>query len=252
MTMSEETQKPGMLIKILVGGLPLGLFIGVVVAALLYVKNHNEALPELNASGKGYTRDMTAASIADRFRKFEEGSDGRGVSSPEGLAQLQAAEELLRTSMNMSNMGFRSINSLEVDNGGTMLRALWVDVLGVRNPSEVIEVRVPYDQRQDDDGSGSLALAVALELANSLTGTENRRTIRFAFVPDGAVDGPASAAYQAIYDDRQVRLLAGFELFDSGDFDIYRFRGTNGKIQWQGVLDFALKTRKEIVSVANQ
>jgi len=250
--MSEEPQKPGMLIKILVGGLPLGLFIGVVVAALLYVKNHNEALPELNASGKGYTRDMTAESIADRFQKFEEGSDGRVVGSSEGVAQLRAAEALLRTSMNMSNMGFRNINTLEAENDGTVLRAMWVDVLGVRNPSEVIEVRVPYDQREGDDGSGSLALAVALELANSLTGTENRRTIRFAFVPDGAVGGAVSAAYQAIYDDRQVRLLAGFELFESGDFDPARFRAEGGEIQWQGVLDFALKTRKEIVSVANQ
>jgi Transposase IS200 like len=97
--------------------------------------------------------------------------------------------------------------------------------------SEVIEVRVPYDQKADDDGSGSLALAVALELANSLTGTENRRTIRFAFVPDGAVDGSVSAAYQAIYDDRQVRLLAGFELFESGEFDPARFRSADGKIQ---------------------
>ncbi len=250
--MSEQTQKPGMLIKILVGGLPLGLFVGVVVAALLYVRNHEEALPELNASGKGYTRDMTAASIADRYQKFEDGSDGRGVGSPEGLVQLKAAEALLQTSLNMSNMGFRSINSLEGENDGTVLNALWVDVLGQRNPSEVIEVRVPYDQAEDDNGSGSLALAVALELANSLTGTENRRTIRFAFVPDGAVDGPVSAAYQAIYDNRQVRLLAGFDLFDSGDFDPARYRTAEGKIEWQGVFDLALKTRKEIVAVANQ
>lgn len=250
--MSEEIQKPGKMIKILVGGLPLGLFIGVVVAALLYVKNHEEALPELNASGKGYTRDMTAESIADRYRKFEAESGGRVLGSSEGLARLQAAETLLRTSMNMSNMGFRSINSLEAENDGTMLRALWVDVLGMRNPSEVIEVRVPYDQRADDDGIGSLALAVALELANSLTGTENRRTIRFSFVPDGAVDGPVSAAYQAIYEDRQVRLLAGFELFESGDFEVARYRAADGQIQWQGVLDLALKTRKEIVAVANQ
>lgn len=250
--MNAQNKKPGKLIKILVGGLPVGLFIGVVVAVILYVRNHDQALPELNASGKGYTRDMTAESIEDRYRKFEKARGGSNVNSPDSLSALEDTEALLRTSMNMSNMGFRSINSIGAESDEAEINALWVDVLGVRNPSEIVEVRVPYDRRENDDGSGSLALAVSLEVLNSLTGTENRRTIRFAFIPDGVSKGSVAEAYQSIYDNRQVRLIAGFELYDAGDFNLGKFQIKEGEIDWPGVLDSALKTRKKIVSIANQ
>jgi len=251
-----KPEKPGWLLKFLVGGLPFGLFIGVVVATLLYVRNEGkEGTATGEVTGVGYTREMTERSLEDRYEKFELGVGRRNFLDDAGLDGVVNAGALVRGSLSRSNMGFNDVDTLDAKRDGRELAAMWVDVVGKRNPSEIVEIRVPYDQpveaRQDGRVS-SLALAVALEVANAVTGTENRRTIRFAFVPDGYAQGPVAERYDAIYQNRQLRVIAGFQLEQRDDLNPTTLSLADGSLDWSAVLAVATALKSEILDAANR
>ncbi|QQL43998.1 hypothetical protein [Sulfuriroseicoccus oceanibius] len=248
--------KAGWLMKFLVGGLPFGLFIGVVVATLLYVRNEGtEGTATGEVTGVGYTRDMTVSSLQDRYEKFEYRVGRRNFQDADGIDGVANAAALVRGSLSRTNMGFSKVDRLDKMRGEREFSAFWVDVVGMRNPSEIIEIRVPYDQPVDERSDvriSSLSLAVALEVANAVTGTENRRTIRFAFVPDGFDGGPVAVAYDAIYQNRQLRVIAGFEVEKRDDLNPTTLSLADGSLDWSAVLEVAKALKADVLDAANR
>jgi len=239
------------LIQVLLLALPLGTVILGTFAMWWYFQRDVTYTPV--AQPGLYQQDPNPDSLADRLSKLSNPVLARrGPGDADARRGLAAVSGFIEGSLGPGNMGY-SVQSQSLPTGEMDLANLWGDALGRRNPTEIIEVRVPQDLPPDATvPSDNIPLAMALELANAFIGTENRRTVRFVFLANQSDPAPGTRtggeAYSALMTDRRIKVLTVFDL----GAEAARPIRSDGKIDLDAVLDRVESLRGAISSAANR
>jgi hypothetical protein len=256
--MSESQPPPRQrptLIQVCLMVLPFGTVVLGGIAMLLYFqRDRPDGREDTNSP---YSREPTAASIADYVRKLSGPMTGRrSVQDENGRRGLLAAMSLIEGALGETNMGYKPA-SQSFDAAGFSWKNIWADNPGQRNPTEVIEVRAAYDKISNPamPARDSLPVAVGLELAQAFTGTTQRRTIRFLFLGHQTPATPGAQtggqAYATLMQDRRVKVMAVIDL-NGADLDAARCVSTDGTLDHEAIMETVARLRTSITRVANQ
>jgi len=242
------------LVKALLVGLPVGTVLLGIVAMVWYFQR-DRILGQARMSS-GLAKAPGAASLADRVAKLTGPVTGsRHWGDENGRRGLEAVASLVEGSLGQNNMGYEPLLQ-DFDSGGVAWRNILAEVRGQRNPTEVVEIRVSMDRARagPPQPTENLGLAVALEVAQALVGSENRRTVRFVFLAQNR--DPTSPrphgldAHRPVNEDPSIRTLAVIDL-DRGDFAGDRFARPDGSVDFHAVLEATEALRLQIVQLAN-
>ncbi len=243
------------LIQVLLVTLPVGTVVLGIFAMWLYFQRDNSLNPL--ARPGFYPQEPSIESLTDRVAKLSGPVIGaRGPADENTRHGLRAVRAFVEGSLGPGNMGY-SVNTQDFQAGETSFANLWVDVIGGRNPTEIIEVRVAQDVPPGTfaDPAANVALAATLELAHAFVGTESRRTIRFVFLANEAdplpESRPGSAYFNTLMDDRRIKVLTVFNN-NEGDFDAARLARPDGTIDFEAALSRIEVLRSEVSRHANR
>lgn len=177
---------PGFLVRLFVGGLPLGLAIMGVLSFIVYF--HKKKMEEPAASKlSGMLRKDLSAEDFERYGRII--SQDIGVRTAEKKGNLDAASAFVESTLGFDNMGYLVVRQeFEVD--GKIHLNLTADLVGKSNPGEVVLIVAAYDSTEANKPEESSGLAAMLCLANAITGQPYHRTVRFAAVINGRSGDP--------------------------------------------------------------
>ena len=258
MTETPPSRRPT-LVQVCLMSLPFGTMLLGIIAMVWYFQRD-----DIKARGRAeglYGKEPTESSVADYLTKLTGPIAGvRAPTDDVGRRGLLATMSLIEGSLGEVNMGYTPVVE-PFDADGFSWKNIWVDNLGQRNPSEIVEVRVAYDLAHGplESVRESLPVAVGLELAHAFSGQKHRRTVRFLFLgnqnsPQTNVDKTAHSggqAYAALMADRRVKVMAVIDL-NAGDFEAGRFIAASGKIDFPLLMQDIDRLRAGILRAADQ
>ena len=242
------------LIQVCLVVLPLGTIILGIIAMIWYFQK-DYIVGKSDRDGV-YTKEPTVASIGDYTSKLTSTITAvRGTRDEAGRRGMLATQSMIEGALGETNMGYNPVVQTFEGDGFTW-KNIWADNTGTRNPSEIIEVRVPYvpDGTTESINRNSLAVAVGLELAHAFTGTATRRTVRFLFL-GGATgetgDVAGAGEYARLMADRRIKVVGVLDL-SRGDFEPGRYINGNGLIAADELAAKVEDLRKAIARLAGQ
>jgi hypothetical protein len=157
----------GIVIRMFLVGLPLGLIVSGVFAMWYYYNGADRNDGQEHA----LRREPNAADLA-QYVAVMRGIGDRDVLHP---LRLERAWKFIKSSLGERNMGYE-VKSHRFEVADQKCVNLYVDVEGRRSPDEVILVVANYDGLAE--GESAEGTAALLSLANAFVGTEPARTIR--------------------------------------------------------------------------
>ena len=177
----------GRLIRFLVCGLPLGLFIMGALSFVIYFQKRNTAkeLPtkpsQLSAMMR---RDINADDLARYRRIFMQDI---GPRTPEQAENMEIAVSFITSTMGFDNMGYQVVPK-PFDAGGKTLVDLTVDLVSKQKADQFVTITASYAGDKNDSAA---SIAALMTLAHRFTGTKHARTLRFVAqaLPTTPVEG---------------------------------------------------------------
>ena len=160
------------LVRWFVVGLPLGLLImGALSFVIYFQKRHAKEIAATAPSR--YAAMLRKELNLDDYRRYIRIFEQEiGPSTPDKAANIEAAQSFIESTLGFGNMGYQAVRR-EFDTKGKPGVDFEVELTG-RNPSGGVHlVTARYD------GVKSKDIAALLCLANALTGTTHRDTVRF-------------------------------------------------------------------------
>jgi hypothetical protein len=196
--MSSETPSQittsGRIVRLFVGGLPLGL---VIMGALSFVfyfnkKNRPEAPPSEFAAIM--RRELNSTDFNRYVEILSKTIGERSLRQPENL---QAAAAFMESSMGPDNMGHGVIRQ-EFTAEGKTLANLLVILTGSKEPDEAVVVLAAHDSSEANLREDSAGAAAMLSLAHSMAGDPQACTVVFLSVANvQATRDDANGCWQA-------------------------------------------------------
>lgn len=176
----------GFLVRLFVGGLPLGL---VVMGALSFIVYFHKKKMEEPTSSKLSSMLRKDLSVEDFERYGRIVSQDIGGRTLEKKGNLDAASAFVESTLGFDNMGYLVVRQEFEADGKTYLN-LTADLVGKSNPKEIVLIVTAYDSTEANKPEESSGLAAMLCLANAMTGLPYHRTVRFTAVINGRSSDP--------------------------------------------------------------
>lgn len=177
----------GCLVRLFVGGLPLGLAIMGALSFIVYFKKENKKNAPVASQFSGMLQKDLSADDFERYGRII--SQDIGIRTAEKKGNLDAASAFAESTLGFDNMGYAVVRR-EFESAGKTYLNLTADLVGKSNPGEIVLVVSSYDSTVLNKPEESSGLAAMLCLAQSLTGSPLNRTIRFAAVINGRSSDP--------------------------------------------------------------
>lgn len=177
----------GCLVRLFVGGLPLGLAIMGALSFIIYFKKENKKNIPVASQLSGMLRKDLNADDFERYGRIL--SQDIGVRTAEKKGNLDAASAFVESTLGFDNMGYAVVRQEFEADGKTYLN-LMADLVGKSNPKEVVLIVSAYDSTGLNQPQESSGLAAMLCLAHSMTGSPLNRTVRYASVINGRSSDP--------------------------------------------------------------
>ncbi|MEY4485430.1 MAG: hypothetical protein RL693_2882 [Verrucomicrobiota bacterium] len=177
----------GCLVRLFVGGLPLGLAIMGALSFIVYFNMKKKKETPVASQLSSMLRKDLSADDFERYGRIL--SQDIGVRTAEKKENLEAASAFVESTLGFDNMGYAVVRQEFDANGKTFLN-LTADLVGKSNPKEIVLVVSTYDSTALNQPEESSGLAAMLCLAHSLTGDPLNRTVRYAAVINGRSSDP--------------------------------------------------------------
>ncbi len=165
----------GRLIRFLVGGLPLGLFIMGALSFILYFQKRNaakEVPTKPSQLASMMRRDINADDLARYQRIF---TQDIGPRTPDQKENMEIAVSFITSTMGFDNMGYQVVPR-PFDASGKTLVDLTVDLVGTPKADQFVSVIASYAADKEDTAA---AISALMALAQHFTGTKHARSLRF-------------------------------------------------------------------------
>ena len=218
------------LIKFLVLGLPIGLFV-IGAGSMVWHFKHPLAgtKPPLNPPGSRQVAQVDLEFYVKRLANPQE----VGPRPAADAAKTRIAVSFLQGTLGFNNIGFPKVEREPLSASNDDLVNLWVEVPGSAEPPETILIAAHYDSAPDSPGANANGTGVAanLALANLFLRTQHRCTLRFAFLANalGAAPNGPETMTQALQ-KRGGKITAVLCLSELGAFH----DGPNSQQPWPG------------------
>ncbi|CAN5869853.1 hypothetical protein BH11VER1_BH11VER1_35710 [soil metagenome] len=187
----------GFLVRLFVGGLPLGLAIMGALSFIIYFKKENKKNTPVASQLSGMFRKDLSAGDFERYGRII--SQDIGVRTAGKKENLDASSAFVESTMGFDNMGYAVVRKEFEADGKTYLN-LTADLVGKSDPKEVVLMVSTYDSTVLNLPEESSGLAAMLCLAQSLTGEPLKRTVRFAAVINGRSSDPKLNGLARLFD----------------------------------------------------
>lgn len=172
----------GLLVRLFVGGLPLGLVIMGALSFVFYFNKKKKKEMPVASQFSGMLRKDLSADDFERYGRIL--SRDIGIRTLEKQENLDAASAFVESTLGFDNMGYAVVRQEFEADGKTYLN-LTADLVGKSDPKEVVLLVTAYDSTALNQPVESSGLAAMLCLAHSLTGEPLSRTVRYAAVING-------------------------------------------------------------------
>lgn len=177
----------GCLVRLFVGGLPLGLAIMGALSFIIYFKKEKLKDTPVASRLSGMFQKELSAGDFERYGRIL--SQDIGVRTMEKKGNLDASSAFVESTLGFDNMGYAVVRQEFEADGKTYLN-LAADLVGKSNVREVVLIVSAYDSTPLNKPEESSGLAAMLCVAHSLTGAPLDRTVRFAAVLNGRSSDP--------------------------------------------------------------
>lgn len=177
----------GFLVRLFVGGLPLGLAIMGALSFVIYFNMKKKKEMPVASQLSGMLRKDLSADDFERYGRIL--SQDIGVRTSGRKDNLDAASAFVESTLGFDNMGYAVVRQ-EFEADGITFLNFTADLVGKSNPREVVLIVSAYDSSEANLPAESSGLAAMLSLAHSLTGDPLNRTVRFAAVINGRSRDP--------------------------------------------------------------
>lgn len=164
--------------KILLMILPVGVVIGTIIFMFMYfyLEREDEKNHAVIAS-----HGLRISDLEDMVEKFTDRIGQRNIQTEQGRAGLRRAASMIEGRLGPLNVGYPVARSKGEAAYGFLWKSLSVEILGQKNPNEVIFAVVSYAGAGEDADANTVS--TLMMLASSMARENPDRTIRFVFTP---------------------------------------------------------------------
>ena len=177
-TVNQIDNKSPRVYKILLMILPVGVVIGTIVFMFMYCyleredeKNHAVII----------SHGIRISDFEDMVGKFTDRIGQRNIDTEQGRTGLRRAASMIEGRLGPQNVGYPVARSKGEAAHGFLWKSLSVEILGQKNPDEVVFAMVSYAGAGEDADANTVSTLMVL--ASSMARENPNRTIRFVFTP---------------------------------------------------------------------
>ena len=176
--LNQADSKSPRIYKILLMILPVGVVIGTIIFMFMYfyLEREEEKNHAVIAS-----HGLRVSDLEDMVDKFTNRIGKRNIESEQGRAGLRRAASMIEGRLGPQNVGYPVLKSEGKAAYGFLWKSLSVEILGERDPDEVVFAVVSY--AGDGNDADANTVSTLIMLASSMARENPARTIRFVFTP---------------------------------------------------------------------
>ncbi|MGB2403288.1 MAG: hypothetical protein ACPIA7_07735 [Akkermansiaceae bacterium] len=158
--------------------LPVGVVIGTIIFMFMYfyLEREDEKNHAVIAS-----HGLRISDLEDMVEKFTDRIGQRNIRTEQGRAGLRRAASMIEGRLGPQNVGYPVARSKGEAAHGFLWKSLSVEILGQKNPNEVVFAMVSYAGVGVDADANTVSTLIML--ASSMAREIPDRTIRFVFTP---------------------------------------------------------------------
>jgi len=176
----------GRLVRLFVGGLPLGLIIMGALSFVFYFEKKNRPEPVSSNLATMLRRDINAEDFAKYTNILIQDIGPRNNQHHDNL---EAACAFASSTMGFDNMGYQ-VRRLEYQVEGRVMANIIASLRGKSRTRETVLVLAPYDSTEANAPAEAAATAALFSVAHALTGSTPAREVQFVAVVNSAEKDP--------------------------------------------------------------